>query len=167
MGSFKYSDIHDSIINVLKLNNTTGSSYNLNNSITTIITDDNILYGHINTFPIRADRLPMILISFDSKEVEMSDMGWTLNTKKLKKIATAQYNIFTVVGSYGGWEGQEIGFKDIYNLTRNIEYIIDQNVQLSNTVMWCNVQSAKIVIPESEKSFAGYSLLTLIAKVQY
>lgn len=166
MSLFQYTDIQDSIVNNLKLNNTITSSYNLNLSVTTAIISDNILYGHINTFPIRADRLPMILVNFDSKEIDSADMGRAVlvNTRK---IATAQWSIYAIVGSYGGWEGQETGFKDIYALTRNIEHILDHNVQLSNTVMWCNVQSAKIVVPEAEKSFAGYSLLTLIAKVQY
>lgn len=166
MGLFQYTDIHDSIISVLKKDNTSTSSYNLNLSVTTALVDDNILYGHINTFPIRADRLPMVLVSFDNKELESADMGRSV-LSNTRKMAVAQYNIFAIVGAYGGWEGQEVGLKDIYYLTRNIEQIIDHNVQLSNTVMWCNISTVKIIIPNEEQSFAGYSQLVLTAKVQY
>jgi hypothetical protein len=85
----------------------------------------------------RADRLPLILVSYDTKQEEYSGIGAT-GASGHKKQGTANFQIFGLVGKYGGYEPDNVLLSDVYTLAGNIEAVFQAEYQLSNTAMWCN-----------------------------
>ena len=107
-------------------NTTTGTVIDLSGSMTVRINSDNIMAIDPELTTPRADRLPAIYVTISNKEEEYSAIGAT-GINNNKKIATVNYNIFGIVGKYGGWEGQSTTLVDVYKLAQNIEAVFQNS----------------------------------------
>ena len=138
MSGFDYKTNFASVMQALKDYNTTTASPNLSLSLTTAVVNDNIIGMFPKIEQVRADKMPTIFVSVNTKEEEYAGIGAT-GASGAKKFATVSYDIYAFVGKQaGGWDNHSSTVADIHNLARNMEAVFQAEYKLSNTAMWCN-----------------------------
>lgn len=161
---FDYTSRLGNVLSALKDNNTTTSAVDLSNGLSERVNSDNIVCIDPEITTPRADMLPAIYITISNKEEDYAAVGATGVAGNLKN-ATVNYNIFTVMSKYGGYEGQSTTLKDLYKLCQNIEGVFQQEYKLSNTAMWCNPTSTEFSSPINiGDGFTKVALIKLQAK---
>jgi len=162
--AFPYNTNLDAVMNTLKGYNTTTAAVDLSNNLNVRVDSDNIFAVDPELTPPRADRMPCLYVTIDSKNESYEGIGAT-GVGGTKKQASVFYNIFAVVGKYGGWESQSVSTSDIYYLAENIEGIFQEEYDLSNTALWCNANTTEFFPPKSiGDQFAKVCLVRLEAR---
>jgi len=134
---FDYNANLTAVLNALKDYNTTTASPDLSSGLNTRVNNDNILGIDPELTSPRADRMPAIYVTISNKEEDAAAIGAT-GIGKTKKEATVIFDVWGVVGKYGGWEGQSVTLSDVYELAENIEGVFQAEYKLSGTAMFIN-----------------------------
>lgn len=153
----------DSFENLLDKNNTTTSDYDISNNLNIRVQK---FYSGIDGLhdksPIPINLYPVVFIELINKTEEISQLGHSTANRNME----INFNIIPVI-YYGA--GSEIEFvegrikanKEVLYLSQNIESLIRNNITLSNTVDWVNVDNTEYSISLNEN--ATYNMISKIS----
>lgn len=137
MAGFGYYSNLTAIINCLKAHNTTTASPDLSASLTSRLSDDNVLADDPEVVEWRADRLPALFVRISNKEEESGGLGNT-GANGAQKMATVRYDVIGMYPYEGGSGANQTALNEVYNMARNIEAVFQQEHNLSGTALYCN-----------------------------
>jgi len=140
--AFDYNTKATKIKDILQSYNTTTASPDLSADLNKRIENDNIRVGDIETVSIRALDYPCIFIRTASKKEEVETIGRTGASNGLKS-CEVEYEITALARKYGAWAKHDDLISEIYNIARNIEGVLRENITLSNTASWSNVDTTE------------------------
>lgn len=148
------------ILAVLTSNNTTTVSHDLSEGLNTRLKDQDIIKQDPLLERPRVDRLPAVYITINNDEEEFAGIGNT-GVTGAKKMMTVNYDIYGLIGKYGGHSQDVDLLTEVYDLSRNIRTVFQNNVQLGTpkVVLDSNVVTANYANIEFERSFMGVVLI--------
>lgn len=152
----------DSLENLLNKNNTITSDYDISENLNTRVqkfysgTD-----GLHDKSPVPINLYPVVFIELVNKVEEISQLG----NSSAKRNMEINFNIVPVI-YYGA--GSEMEFvegrikanQEVLYLSQNIESLIRNNITLSNTVDWVNIENTEYSISLNEN--ATYNMVSKI-----
>lgn len=144
--AIEYKDHLETIKGILAAANTTTASVDLSGSMTSRIPDAGIFAGDIETKSIKAYEYPCIFVRAEEKSEEFVTMGVTGSTGNYKQ-AEVTYNIVGLYRKEGMYSPNETLMEDVYNMARNVEAVLRENVTLNGTCLWCNPETTDFIGP--------------------
>lgn len=148
MPGFEYKTNVDVVVNLLKKYNTTTATPYLSASLTSSIQSDNIKNENPELVTFRADNLPAIFVRISNATEDFSGIGPT-GTNNCRKEKTIIYDLIGIYPVTGLARDENEKLEEIYNMSRNIEAVFQQNPRLTNTALWCNPRSTDFTGPFS------------------
>jgi len=135
--AFNYETNVNALVQTLKDYNTTTAAVDLSNGLTTRIESDNIKQHDIEVAGVLGWNLPAVYVRIVNADEEFVGLGIT-GPSGNKKEKTVKYQI---IGIYKR-EGLESDHADLmtetYRLAKNIEGVLQAELDLSGTALWCN-----------------------------
>jgi len=144
MGGFAYHDNITAVVNALRDYNTTTSTPDISDGISTRVKD--VYSNNPRVFGIRFDLLPAIFVWAEGADEEYASLGTTGSTGNRKE-KNARYNILGIYRKEGGIGTHADALEEVYKLAGNIESVFAQETTLSGTALWCNPAVTEFLEP--------------------
>lgn len=143
---FEYGTNLTALYTCLYNHNTTTASPDLSSGLTTRIPKTSIFKADPEAVGIRNYEFPQVFIRINSKAEDFAGLGNTGPTG-CRKQADVTYEVVGMVKKEGAWNTNENQLNEIYLLARNIEGVLQSELTLSNTALWCNAGRTDFIGP--------------------
>lgn len=137
--SFDYVGNLTALTNCLKDHNTVTASPDLCQSMTTRIAKDGVVADDLEIVGAQGRNLPAIFARMVSADEEYESLGVTGPTGN-RKLKTVTYEIVGLYRRDGVTASHESLMSEVYQLAANIEGVLQAEMKLSNTALWCNAR---------------------------
>lgn len=119
-----YNDLNDTIINYLKLNNTSSAAYSVSLSLPVAVVSDNIIGRDLDVYPVRNITYPNIMCQIvgDSQDIAEFGFGDVNYNVRINGVLTLAYMK----------REKDVTDTEIYNMARNVNAIIKGYIGLGN-----------------------------------
>lgn len=135
--SFDYVANINAVKQVLTDHNTTTASPDLSTGLTTRVKAVSVFDPESQN--IRSSDVPAVYVRLSTKTEEYASLGNT-GPAGNKKQAVVMYDVFGMYQREGIYSQEQDVLNEIYKLASNIEGVIQSEMTLSNTALWCNIE---------------------------
>lgn len=149
MAGFDYIRVVDAVVSVLEAANTSTSNVYLSLSMSTAVVT--IKDADPEVINLAQLKLPGIFVRIADKQSEFGSLGETGPTGN-KREADLDIEIIGIVRKTGILNSHRNLLRDAYKLAQNIESVIEKNMTLSGTALWCNPGDTTFSVPVGNDS---------------
>lgn len=141
---FEYATNITAVYNALIGYNTTTAVVDLSANLTTRV--KNVYLSDPAIVGLRGDIYPAIFVRVNSKKEEFDGLGAT-GPSGARKRADVSYDVIGFYRKDGAYIQQSTVLTQLERLARNIEGVFQQEVTLSSTALWCQVEETNFYGP--------------------
>lgn len=153
-----YESFLDSVHNLIAKNNTTTSTYNVSNSLTSSFA---AIYkgidGSATKYPIININYPCVYVEMKSADRDFSELG-----RQSRRSINGDVDVYVMFASGAGTpEGRYTADKQVLKALENIEKLFDNFISASGACDWINIVRAETAIVQNQDTWNSVGKLSM------